>query len=216
MNDMNIVHAVFEKNEMYKRTNGLWQYDYGQILMITGLNLPKAVSIDFSLFDGKGESIRQVGVTQDGITKVRIPNSLLKNKDVRDDYNIYVYVYVADGEKGNTVYKIIIPVRNRPEPHEMIIPDDKNMLDEAIKTVSEAAERAELSEKNAKQSEEKANEDEYKVLQYSLKYYEKGVLGDTDLEEVQKWFEDDEKKEEVSEPTTYPKEEDEEWVEGKV
>lgn len=61
-----------------------------------------------------------------------------------------------------------------------------------------------------------ANEDEYKVLQYSLKYYEKGVLEDTDLEEVQKWFEDDEKKEEVSEPTTYPKEEDEEWVEGKV
>lgn len=61
-----------------------------------------------------------------------------------------------------------------------------------------------------------ANEDEYKVLQYSLKYYEKGVLEDTDLEEVQKWFEDDEKKEEVSEPITYPKEDDEEWVEGNV
>ena len=155
MNDMNVIHAMFEKNELYKRVRNLWQYDYGQFLMVTGLNLPKAVSIDFFLFDGKGESIRQVGVTQDGITKVRIPDSLLKNKDVKEDYNIYVYVYVADGEKGNTVYKIIIPVRNRPEPHEMIIPDEKNMLDEAIKTVSEAAERAELSEKNAKQSEKK-------------------------------------------------------------
>lgn len=61
-----------------------------------------------------------------------------------------------------------------------------------------------------------ANEDEYKVLQYALKYYEKSVLVDTDLEEVQKWFEDEEKKEEVSEPTTYPKEDDEEWVGGNV
>lgn len=58
-------------------------------------------------------------------------------------------------------------------------------------------------------------EDEYKVMQYALKYYEKGVLEDTDLEEVQKWFEEEEKKEEVVEPT-YPKEDDAEWVEGNV
>ena len=56
-------------------------------------------------------------------------------------------------------------------------------------------------------------EDEYKVMQYALKYYEKGVLEDTDLEEVQKWFE--EKEEEIVEPT-YPKEDDAEWVEGNV
>lgn len=59
-------------------------------------------------------------------------------------------------------------------------------------------------------------EDEYKVMQYALKYYEKGVLEDTDLEEVQKWFEEEEKKEEVVEPTTYPKEDDAEWVEVNV
>ena len=58
-------------------------------------------------------------------------------------------------------------------------------------------------------------EDEYKVMQYSLKYYEKGVLEDTDLEEVQKWFEDEERKEEFVE-TTYDKEDDAEWVEGNV
>lgn len=186
MNDMNIVHVVFEKNELYKRTSSLWQYDYGQILMVTGLNLPKAVSIDFSLFDGKGESIRQVGVTQDGVTKVRIPDSLLKNKDVRNDYNIYVYVYVADGEKGNTLYKIIIPVKNRPEPHEMVIPDEKNMLDEAIKTVSEAAERAELSEKNAKQSEEKANESYLDTLELKNNVDDKSNYIDRKVEEFEK------------------------------
>lgn len=59
-------------------------------------------------------------------------------------------------------------------------------------------------------------EDEYKVMQYALKYYEKGVLEDTDLEEVQKWFEEEEKKEEFVEPTIYPKEDDAEWIEGNV
>lgn len=34
-----------------------------------------------------------------------------------------------------------------------------------------------------------AGEDEYKIMQYALKYYEKGVLTDNDLAEVESWFE---------------------------
>lgn len=34
-----------------------------------------------------------------------------------------------------------------------------------------------------------AGEDEYKVMQYALKYYEKGVLTEEDLAEVEMWFE---------------------------
>lgn len=43
-------------------------------------------------------------------------------------------------------------------------------------------------------------EDEYKIMQYALKYYEKGVLTEEDLSEVQTWFEDPEvsEKEETS------------------
>ena len=51
-----------------------------------------------------------------------------------------------------------------------------------------------------------AGEDEYKVMQYALKYYEKGVLTDNDLAEVESWFEvqegeDTEETEEVPEET---------------
>lgn len=35
-------------------------------------------------------------------------------------------------------------------------------------------------------------EDEYKIMQYALKYYEKGVLTEEDLAEVQNWFETEE------------------------
>lgn len=51
-----------------------------------------------------------------------------------------------------------------------------------------------------------AGEDEYKVMQYALKYYEKGVLTDNDLAEVESWFEvpegeDTDETEEVPEET---------------
>lgn len=39
-----------------------------------------------------------------------------------------------------------------------------------------------------------AGEDEYKIMQYALKYYEKGVLTDDDLAEVEAWFEVQEEK----------------------
>ena len=51
-----------------------------------------------------------------------------------------------------------------------------------------------------------AGEDEYKIMQYALKYYEKGVLTDNDLAEVESWFEvpegeDTDEAEEVPEET---------------
>ena len=37
-----------------------------------------------------------------------------------------------------------------------------------------------------------AGEDEYKIMQYALKYYEKGVLTEEDLAEIEAWFEEPE------------------------
>lgn len=44
-------------------------------------------------------------------------------------------------------------------------------------------------------------EDEYKIMQYALKYYEKGVLTEEDLAEVQAWFEDPGEAEQEKEQT---------------
>lgn len=46
------------KDENYKSVTGLWQWDYGQVLRIQGLNLPKAVEIHFSLQESGGEAKR--------------------------------------------------------------------------------------------------------------------------------------------------------------
>lgn len=49
-----------------------------------------------------------------------------------------------------------------------------------------------------------AGEDEYKIMQYALKYYEKGVLTDDDLAEVEGWFEASEEKEDADEAEELP------------
>lgn len=50
-------------------------------------------------------------------------------------------------------------------------------------------------------SMKEAGEDEYKVMQYALKYYEKNVLTEEDLAEVESWFdaEGEEPMEEIEE-----------------
>ena len=112
----NIVTAVFQDDEQYCRVRNVWQYDHGQILRIQGLALPPAVEIHFSLTDAGGEAVTRVGVTKDSVTDVIIPDSLLENDGVTENYNIYAFVYLTDTGSGETEYKITISVKSRPRP----------------------------------------------------------------------------------------------------
>ena len=112
----NIVAAVFQDGEQYCRVRNVWQYDYGQILRIQGLNLPKAVEIHFSLEETGGTSVTRIGITKDNVTDVIIPDSLLENNGATENYNIYAYVYLTDLGSGETEYKITISVKARPKP----------------------------------------------------------------------------------------------------
>lgn len=51
-----------------------------------------------------------------------------------------------------------------------------------------------------------AGEDEYKIMQYALKYYEKGVLTEEDLAEIEAWFEEPEENPEEDLAEGTPKE----------
>ena len=143
-----MVIANFE-NDTYKRVTGLWQWDYGQVLRIQGLNLPKAVEIHFSLQESGGEAKKRVGFTKDGVTDVVIPESMLENEEAIDDYNAYAFVYLTDDTSGQTEYKICMPVKARPKPEAFDKPEDEEIFREAIKAVNDAADRAEESERQA-------------------------------------------------------------------
>ena len=151
------------KDENYKRVTGLWQWDYGQVLRIQGLNLPKAVEIHFSLQESGGEAKKRVGFTKDGVTDVVIPESMLENEESLGNYNIYAFIYLADDTNGQTEYKICMPVKARPKPEAFDKPEDEEIFREAITAVRESAERAEKSEQQAAEHAEQTKADAQKT-----------------------------------------------------
>lgn len=137
-----MIIAAFAEGAHYLSSIGLWQYDYGQTLRIQGLQLPPAVEIHFSLDENGGTSTTRVGVTKDGVTDVVIPDVMLENGGIDQNYKIYAFIYLADAESGQTVKKISIHVKSRPRPEAFDTPEDAELFREAIQAVAESAESA--------------------------------------------------------------------------
>lgn len=147
----NIVSVKLDSR--YASTLGVWQYDYGQVLRITGPELPPAVEVQFSLAEKSGETLSRVGTTVDGVTKVKIPDELLTHS-ATSNYRIYAYIYLTDETSGNTKYEITIPVRVRSKPTSPAEdPEtDPDLFRETVVAVNASAERAKMAEQNAKES----------------------------------------------------------------
>lgn len=147
----NIVSVKLDSR--YASTLGVWQYDYGQVLRITGPELPPAVEVQFSLYEKSGETLSRVGTTVDGVTEVKIPDELLTHS-ATSNYRIYAYIYLTDETSGNTKYEITIPVRVRSKPTSPAEdPEtDPDLFRETVAAVNASADRAKMAEQNAKAS----------------------------------------------------------------
>lgn len=153
----NIVSVKLDSR--YASTLGVWQYDYGQVLRITGPELPPAVEVQFSLDEKLGETLSRVGTTVDGVTEVKIPDELLTHS-ATSNYRIYAYIYLTDETSGNTKYEIIIPVRVRSKPTSPAEdPEtDPDLFRETVVAVNASAERAENAASSAMESAASADE----------------------------------------------------------
>lgn len=145
---MKKITAFFEEDN-YCKASGLWQYDYGQILSIEGLNLPKIVEIHFSLDDKNGDTITRIGLTENSITTVHIPDALLENNDITSNYNMYAFIYIANSVEGNTEYRITMPVKARPKPNILKSSEDPEIFHEVVEAVNKAASETEQAKKEA-------------------------------------------------------------------
>ena len=185
-----IVIANFEKGNNTKGIFGVWQYSYGQVLRIQGLTLPPAVEVHFSLQNTGGEATPRIGVTKDGVTDVVIPDSLLENGDIAQNYEIYAFVYLRNETSGQTEYKITMHVTSRPKPEAFDRPEDAEIFKEAIKAVNESAARSAESEKQA-EGWAHGREDLPERAQDNAKYYsdqarEDSAKTDADRKEVKR------------------------------
>ena len=102
----NIVTAVYNGTGRYK-TSPLYQYDYGQKLVIGGVTLPSAYEVHFSN-SVHGNATTQIG-NADGVT---IPDMYLLSGQT-----VYAWLFLHSGESdGETEFIITIPVIARAKP----------------------------------------------------------------------------------------------------
>lgn len=99
--------AIYLQKGRSSVTGSLYQYDYGQRLIIKGVALPETYEVHFSN-DLLGSSKTVLGDS----TGVAIPDEYLTSGD-----NIHVWVYLHDGNAdGETEYHGIINVIQRAKP----------------------------------------------------------------------------------------------------
>lgn len=129
----NIITAPFDGLHV-SRTRSLYQYDYGQLLQITGVELPFAYEVHFATSDTGGDSITQIG-NEDGVI---IPDELLTL-----GVPLYAFIYLhTDEEDGETVYQIIIPVKPRPAiTNQEPTPVQQDAITQAIAALDAAVEQ---------------------------------------------------------------------------
>ena len=155
MND-NVIVASFSDARHETRTRRVYQYDYGMVLTVDGIDLPTAFEAHFSNTDDSGTSVTQIG--SDGA--VDIPDEYLLT-----GLPVYCWIYLHTGEDdGETVYKITIPVKKRAQPtNEEPTPVQQDAITQAIAALNSAvtqtgqdAESAEASASDAADSAEEA------------------------------------------------------------
>lgn len=152
-----MITAVIDAGQHYcQAVSDLWQWDYGQTLRIQGVKLPAAVEVQFSTTDRIGETVTRIGVTQEGVTEVPIPDTLLEGGGTTQDYTIYAFVYIENGDSGKTEYRVSMKVRARPKPEAHATPEEGELFRQAIVAVAESADRAESARKSAETAADQA------------------------------------------------------------
>ena len=152
-----MITAVIDAGQHYcQAVSDLWQWDYGQTLRIQGVKLPAAVEVQFSTTERIGETVTRIGVTQEGVTEVPIPDTLLEGSGTTQDYTIYAFVYIENGDSGKTEYRVSMKVRARPKPEAHATPEEGELFRQAIVAVAESADRAESARKSAETAADQA------------------------------------------------------------
>lgn len=146
-----LVANFSRRGEEIEIDDELWQYDYGQKIQITGLDLPEIFEVHFSWKDLETAKV-VTGFTVDGVSTVDIPNAALQQKRM-----ITAYIYISDRGEGKTINTIYMLVSSRKAPEGFETPEDINLFHH---TLAAAAEYQRQAEKAKNQAEAKAEEAE--------------------------------------------------------
>jgi hypothetical protein len=166
-----MVTALFKEGQKAAITTSLQKYDYGEVLRIKGLSLPRYVAVQFAV-DGMSEALpSSIGETVEDVTDVLIPNSLLRSNIKPWNYNIMAYVYIVSGSSGKTEYTITIPVKWRPKTGDDQAADDDvaAVIGSAVEKMNTATTKAENAANQASATAEEIKADREKITTNEIK-----------------------------------------------
>lgn len=157
-----MITAVFNDKMDYTIAYGLWQWDYGQVLRIKGLDFDQiSIEVHFSLSPNNTNSLVTIGVVKDvdyqstivsdgeeytvnetaTVLDVVIPKNMLWN-NIKKNYTIYVFLLSTNEESGETLKRIIMPVKVKPKPLYSVTPEDEELFHRVVEEVNTFAETA--------------------------------------------------------------------------
>lgn len=128
-----------------KTIGSLYQYDYGQKLLFTGVTLPQTYEVHFSNTE-KGSSVTMLGDN----TGVEIPDALLQTGE-----NVHVWIYLHNGlTDGETEYHCQILVKKRAQPTNATpTPVQQDIITQAIAALNDGVEQSAASADAAARSQ---------------------------------------------------------------
>lgn len=125
----NILRVKFGTSQTVN-ADSLWQYDYGQILKMEGLDLPNAYEVHFAKY-GDETSVTMIG-NADGVV---IPDILLQTPGEIRAW-LYLHTGLTDGE---TVYQVNIQVQLRAAPtNEEPTPVQQDTITQTLAALAQA------------------------------------------------------------------------------
>jgi len=142
-----LINVIFEGAYSSVTSSPAYLHDYGQVLRVFGLDLPAVVEAHFAL-EESGESVLVMGTYEDGIARIPVPDSLLKEVG-----SFFCYIFDRSTSSGRTTYKVKIPVTKRADlPTATVDPteEDANYFASVIEEVTAQAEAAATAAEDAR------------------------------------------------------------------
>ena len=152
-----MITAVFNDKMDYTIAYGLWQWDIGEVLRIKNVGDSQfSTEVHFSFKDNDTDTLLAIGVTKDvtytsttmneegiettssetiPVMDVVIPRDMLCN-NLKKNYNIYVFIYLSNEEIGESVKKVIMPVKVRPKPSYISSAEDKALFQTTLQQIN--------------------------------------------------------------------------------
>lgn len=148
-----MLKAVFSRfGEEIELTDELWQYDFGQKIQVTGIELPDVCEVHFQ-YDNLTETKTVTGYKQEDALIIDIPNEALTSRGI-----IKLYIYLVSSEEGRTVNVAIMHVNRRMKPEGFEVPEDIDLFHHTLLAANEYMQQTKSAKKFAETAANQAED----------------------------------------------------------